>query len=161
MKFIILFFFFLSSLLFANCSSQDIERSDKFYNQANQEPNVINQTVLLEKSLKACYAPEIDSSLLMIRAETTNDVYKKIDYYKKILGVITNFENKEEALNIQNSCNLRLSELYEPIDKEVSNIYRSKVYHLKQKKKSNFRYILYALFSLLILWAFLGFFKKK
>jgi len=161
MQSIILFFIFLSSPLLANCSSQNIERSDQLYKQANQEPNATKQILLLEMSLTACYAPEIDSSLLMIKAEMSDDAYQKISYYKELLGVINDFENKESAFKIQNHCNEKLAELYKPIDQEVSNIYRSKVYFLKQKEKSNFKYIIYALFSLLFLWGFSGFFKKN
>ncbi len=161
MQFIILFFIFLSSSLLANCSPQNIEHSDQLYEQANQEANFTKQIGLLEQSLKACYAPEIDASLLMIKIETTNNIYQKIAYYKELLGVIDNFENREEAFTIQNRCNLKLSQLYKPIDQEVSNIYRSKVYDLNHKEKSSFKYDVFVFFFLLLLWGFWGIFRKN
>lgn len=162
MQFIILFFIFLSSTLLANCNLQNIERSDKLYEKAYQEPNITKKILLLEASLKACYAPEILSYLLMIRVEISDDVYQKISYYKEILGVVVDFENKEKALKIQNHCNLKLSQLYKSINKEVSNIYKKKAEAqntLKRAKPTN--YLPWISISLLLfLWVFWDLLKK-
>jgi len=165
MQLIILFFIFLSSPLLANCSLERIERSDQLYSQANQEPNILKQMVLLDASLKACYAPEIEASLLMIKAKRSDDVDEQIGYYKALLGVIEKFENREKALEIQNHCNGKLATLYDAIDQEVANIYRAKIQKksetLKSEPSSTSKYIFYLIFSLLIFWGFLGVFKKN
>jgi len=144
MKLIILLFIFLFSSLSFSCTSQEIERSDKLYSQANQTPNLEEQIAFLEASLQSCYAPEIEASLLTVKVERSDDIYKIIDYYKTLLVVVPNFQDKEMALALQDKYNLKLSELYSTIDKEVSIIYRDKVRGVKDKKveeSQRFRYI--------------------
>jgi hypothetical protein len=153
MKTIILFFIFLYSQLLANCSLEEIKLSDRLYAQANQESNPQKQIKLLQDSLKNCYAPEIEASLFILQAQNSIEKNQKIEFYKKSLVPISNFQDTQIALKYQCEINTILSNLYEDIDDEVSIIYKNKVLVLcgKEEKDRNYFWVI-LFFIILLVW---------
>ena len=160
MKTIILFFIFLYSQLLANCSLEDIKLSDRLYAKANQEPNPQKEIKLLQDSLKSCYAPEIEASLLILQAQESILKTEKIEFYKKSLVPISNFQNTQIALNYQCQVNKTLSTLHKDIDNEVSIIYLKKAKAICfQKKRRNYLWVT-IFFTILLGLGIFSLFKK-
>ena len=163
MRFIIPFFLLFSLQLLASiCTKESIVKSNQLYKQADNEYNKTRQIELLENALNACYAPEIEASLLVVKAETSTDIHKQIAYYTDVLGLLSDFGDVSKAIYFQNIYNLKLAILYEPIDKETSDDYRRRGRDTQSKEKSKrFEYGVYFLFILLLGWSIFGVFRKK
>ncbi len=124
-----------------------MQKAQEYYNEAR-----------FEEALEACYSAEIEANLLIVKAEEAMDIQKKIAYYKEALIAISKFSDKEVLVEEQNRLQLILSELYKPIDQEVSNIYQEKAEPQTTKEKNYLPWILIPL--LLFIWAFWDFLKK-
>lgn len=168
MRLIILFFIFFYSFLVAKeCTSQNIKNSDQLYEQANIEENKQQQIELLQKALTACYAPEIEASLFVLKAEISDDVYRQIDYYTEVLGLVAEFGNVTKGKYFKNECNKKLAVLYEPIDEETANDYRRRIVktsdeHTKKVKESeNYKYIFTLILFIVLLWTIYPLIKQK
>jgi len=157
MKSIIVFAFILN-LLLANCTQEQITTSNNLYQKADQSTNPQQQIKLLKASLKSCYAPEIEASLLILQAQESNNTTQKIEFYKKSLVSISNFQDTNLLFEYQCQINRTLSTLYKNIDKEVSAIYLEKALALcsTQRKKRNYWWV-GLFFVLLIGWGILNF----
>jgi hypothetical protein len=146
-------------LLHANCTQAQIEKAQILYLQTEQTQNLKEQIDLLFQALKACYSAEIEANYLILKAEESDDVSNKIGYYKEALVSISRFQDRALILVHQDRINGILAELYEPIDKDISKIYWSKV-RQKGDGISNFEYIVYLFGFLLLIWGILGVFRK-
>jgi len=150
------------NILFANCTQKEIDKSNDLYQKADQEPNPQKQITLLQSSLKNCYAPEIEASLLILQAQESIEQTKKIAFYKKSLVPISDFRDTKLLFKYQCQINRTLSTLYKDIDSEVSTIYLKKAESIcpqKEKKRNYFWVILF--FALLVGWGILGFLRKR
>ena len=118
-----------------------------------QEAQYYYNEALFEKALKACYSAEIEANILIIKAENEADIEKKIAYYKDALISISKFSDKEVLIAEQNKLQKILSELYKPINQEVSDAYRDKVRTVyKEKEEKNYLPWIISI-ALLLLWA--------
>ena len=161
MKTALVLLLFCSSL-WSNCTQPQIQKAQTLYNQVEQTQNPKEQIEFLLEALGSCYSAEIEANLFILQAQNSEDVLQEISYYKQALVSISKFQEQNLILGYQNELNLILANLYEPIDEEISKIYRSKVLGVNIKEKSKrFEYGVYFLFFLLIAWAFLEFFRKK
>ncbi len=59
------------------------------------------QIDLLLEALNICYFAEIEANLLILKAETTQDVNMKIEYYKKTLVPLSTLQDRSLILNYQ------------------------------------------------------------
>lgn len=151
MRFIIIFFF-TSSVLYANCTQKQMQTAQSLYNEAR-----------FEEALNVCYSAEIEANALMVKAEEALDIEKKIAYYKEASIAISKFSDQEVLVAEQKRLQKILSKLYAPINQEISETYSEKVRKISSEKKeesSTFKYIIYTLFLLIILWSFQPLFKK-
>jgi len=152
MKLILLLILILNTL-FGICTQNEIDKSINLYQQANKEANPKKQIKLLQASLKSCYSPEIEASLFILQAQESIEQTKKIEFYKKSLVPISNFQDTQIALKYQCQINQILSTLYKDIDNEVSMIYKDKVSMLCHKDKKRRNYIWVGLFfTILLVW---------
>ena len=153
MKFIILFFLF--SFISFSCSQKDLTHSNQLYSQVQNESNISKQIVLLQKANQLCYAPELEMSLLMLKAEKTTISSKKIAYYKEAIGTLDAFSDKNESQGYLDNFHCALAKLYEPIDKEVAFYYSKQVVGgcSTEKPNNSFTYVFISFLALLLFWA--------
>ncbi len=125
MKF--LFYFICITSLGATCTEKEIQISNHYYQLASQSACQKEQIRLIEKSLKACYAPEIDVTLLMIKAQNSSSIKEQIDLYKQALVSVSRFKDSELLRREQNRINLILSKLYTQTSPNIAKIYDEKI----------------------------------
>jgi len=156
MKFIILFFLFFSSASIA-CSQKELSLSNQRYSQAKNETNISKQILLLKEANQYCYAPELEMSIWMLKAESTTLDREKINYYKKAIGMLDNFGDKNESRAYLDKFYCKLAKLYKPIDKEVAYYYAKQVNGgcSKNKLHKSFIYAISIIFLALLLWVIL------
>ena len=126
MRYIILLFSLFINLS-AECSIKDIEKSDTLLAKAQTQTNAEKKAELLQSSIDICYAPEIKAFLLLLKSKTATN-QEKIAYYKELIGVAGEFERDIiQAIELQNESYIKLSQLYKPINPQLSQEYRQKV----------------------------------
>jgi len=81
--------------LCADCTKNDVLLSNNLYFKANRVNSPKKQIDLLEKALEVCYAPQIEASLLATKISTTSDKNLKIQYYKRLIGVVVQYKDKK------------------------------------------------------------------
>jgi len=161
MRYLVSILLFFSISLALSCTPQQIEQAQALYNQTEQTQNPKEQIELLSKALNLCYSAEIEANYLILKAEEEREINQKIGYYKEALISISKFQERELILLYQDEINMILANLYEPIDKDIAKMYRSKVRSKIEEKSRRFEYGVYLLFSLLLIWAFWGVFRKR
>jgi len=136
------------------CSQKDLALSNQLYSQVQSETNISKQIVLLEESNRLCYAPELEMSIWMLKAEETTVSSKKIAYYKEAIGTLNDFSDRNESQAYLDTFHCALAKLYKPIDKEVAYYYAKQVEDGCSQKKSNgvFKYIF--LFLIILIFSF-------
>ena len=161
MKFIILFFLFFSFVSMA-CTEEALFLSDQLYGQVKNERNISKQIQLLEEANQYCYAPELEMSIWMLKAESTSLDKDKITYYKKAIATLNDFSDKNESRIYLDKFNCALAKLYKPIDKEVAFYYSEQVVGgcSTEKQSKNFTYGFMGFLALLLLWAIFYLVKK-
>ena len=154
----------LTILLQANCIKENEEKSNELFYKANQEEVKTKQLALLKSSLEECFSYEVAYSVYNLEGEMSLDIEEKIKLYNQALESLSLIrQNDKMVLAEQNRLNLLIAKLYEPIDKKMSTIYKSKVEAISIPKKdssSHLKYILFSLFLLFILWSLQPLFKK-
>ena len=161
MKYLLYFLFI--TYLNATCTPQETKESNRLYTQASQASTPNEQISLIEQSLLSCYAPEIETSLLRLKARQSDSVEEQILLYKQALVAVSKFSDEQLLLQEQNQLNQILAKLYESINPEISDIYRLKVIHLLSSDADDgvFPYVVYLLFIVLFGLGILGVFRKK
>ena len=160
MKLLFFLLFFWVSLQ-ANCTQEQKIQAQTLYAKTEQSQSKKEQIELLYQALNSCYSAEIEANYLILKAEESSEVNQKIGYYKKALLSLSLFQDKELLLKHQDTLNLILSRLYEPIDKEVAKLYRSKVRGGGDNEDSEvFLYGVYSFISLFLFWSIFYLVKK-
>ena len=144
--------------LWGNCTQEQKIQAQTLYAETEQSQSKKEQIALLYQALNSCYSAEIEANYLILKAEESSEVNQKIGYYKKALLSLSLFQDKELLLKHQDTLNSILAKLYEPIDKEVAKLYRSKVRGGVDNEV--FRYGLYFVVFLLLFWVVFTLFKK-
>jgi hypothetical protein len=124
------------------CSSENLTMSNRLYEQVESEPNVTRQIELLEESNSLCYAPELEMSIWMLKAEIESSNLLKIEYYLESIGTLNDFSDEVESQKYLNIFNCRLAKLYKPINQEVSKYYQEQVVGAcgEEEKSKRFKY---------------------
>ena len=148
-------------LLHANCTQAQIKKAQTLYAQTEQTQNPKEQIALLFNALNTCYSAEIEANYLILKAEESDEVLKKIGYYKEALVSISMFKDRALILVHQDRLNGLLAKLYEPIDEDIAKVYWSKVRDKKREKNNLFGYGFALFFVFLMGWGIWGFFRNR
>ncbi len=152
----------LSKTLFALCTLKETTLSDDYYLKASKETNPASQIILLNKALNSCCSPEIETSKILIQAESTKNIKKKISFYNQALVSISHFEDEELLMQEQNKINSIIASLYLNLDQQAlaETIKAKWIDDNKPKKPRSFLWVI-ILFSLLSFWTVFNLFRMR
>ena len=145
--------------IYANCSLYEQELSDNYYDKARLSQNITKQIAWLKKAENYCSAPEIKTTLLLMKAKNSHDQNTQIAFYKQALVSVSQFENYDLLQHEQKRINLFLAKLLQSDEPLLAQTYKQKALQNPQDKKSSHLWV-WILFGSLLLWAIAGSLKR-
>lgn len=160
MKFFLLIL--LTLPLSALCTPKEITQSNSYYLQASTQTEITTQLALIDKALKACASPEIETSKQLLQAELTQDIQEKILFYNQALISIAEFEDRKILIQEQNKILKVLVLLYTKLDNKIlADTIRKKIIVADEEKKERSYLWVIVIFAMLSLWSVFNVFRVR